>query len=81
MTKIVVDCERNDIVDIKCGGPHILGYDFYVEDENVNELIEFIKEMLKKYKQPLMRISTIKNVTCTKTWDKENIEKCIKEGY
>lgn len=81
MTKIVVDCEENDIVDIKCGGPRILGYDFYVEDKKVDELIEFVKETLKKYHQPLMGINTIKNVTCTKTWDKENIEKCIREGY
>lgn len=81
MTKLVIDCEENDIVDIRCGGPRILGYDFYVEDDKVDELIEFIKDCLKKYKQPLMRISTIKDVTCTKIWDKDNIEKCIKEGY
>lgn len=81
MVKIVVDCEENDIIDIKCGGPRILGYDFYVEDEKADELVDFIKEMLKKYKQPLMGISKIPNVTCTKAWDKEDIEKCIKEGY
>lgn len=81
MIKIIIDCEENDIVDIKCGGPRILGYDFYVEDENVDDMIIFIKEMLKKYNQPLMDIKTILDVTCTYVWNKENIEKCIKEGY
>ena len=81
MTKIVVDCEENDIVDIRCGGPRILGYDFYVEDEEVKDLVKFIKEMLKKYNQPLMKIQTISNVTSFYVWNKENIEKCIKEGY
>ena len=81
MKKIVVDCERNDPVDIKCGGPYILGYDFFVEDNNVDEVKEFIKIKLKEYRQPLMGISVIDvNYDC-KVWDKEMIEKCIKNGY
>ena len=35
LKKIVVDCERNDPVDIRCGGPDYLGFDFYVKDEEV----------------------------------------------
>ena len=81
MVKIVVDCEENNIIDIKCGGPRILGYDFFVEDEKVDDLIVFIKETLRKYHQPLMSIRTIQDVKCSDTWDKDMIEQCIKEGY
>ena len=80
MKKIVIDCERNDIVDIKCGGPEYLGFDFFVEDENIDEMILFIKEELKKNNLPLISINYY-DTNNTKIWTKEQISECIKEGY
>lgn len=78
---LVVQCEPNDTVDIKCGGPHILGYDFYCEDNDVDELRDFITEKLKEYKQPLMGIVVLKAQGKYGCWTKEMIEREIKMGY
>ena len=32
-TKICVNCVPNDPVDIRCGGPNYLGFDFFVREE------------------------------------------------
>ena len=38
--KITIDCEQNDSVDIKCGGPVFIGFDFFVDaDENMVDFI------------------------------------------
>lgn len=79
--KIIVDCEDNDIVDIKCGGPRFLGYDFFVKTEEVEEVIDFIKEKLKENNQPLIRIFSTSGSEKAELWTKEKIEKCIKDGY
>lgn len=82
MKKIVVDCERNDPVDIRCGGPNYLGFDFYVKDEEVKELKDVILRELSKNKIPCLSIyvedEERQNV---KVWDEEQIIECIKEGY
>ena len=81
MYKIIVNCEENDIVDIKCGGPRFLGYDFFVENEP-EDFIEFIKNSLKENKQPLLSIYSINEENSkAKIWSKEEILKCIKDGY
>ena len=36
--KISVDSVYNDPVDIRCGGPEYLGFDFYVKEEEVKDL-------------------------------------------
>ena len=41
-SKISVDCVSNDPVDIRCGGPEFLGFDFYVREENTKEMTKFI---------------------------------------
>lgn len=82
INKIIVDCEDNDIIDIKCGGPRFLGYDFFVNSEEVDEIISFIKEELKKNEQPLIRIFHVKETNLSvELWTKEKISKCIKDGY
>lgn len=80
MQQIVVDCERNDLVDVKCGGPITLGFDFFVNDTNVGDMIDFIKEELHRNKLPLMHISH-KDCIETTAWTKEMIRDCIKGGY
>lgn len=78
--RITVDCAKNDPVDIRCGGPQYLGFDFYVDPKEEKDMIEFIKEMLIKYKRPLERIySTDKEVQKKSLWNKKRIEECIKE--
>ncbi len=77
-----VSCKENDSIDIKCGGPAILGYDFGVSpDENKNEIIDHITKCIKKYNRPFMGISTriVKNFPVESLWTKDKIEDCIKE--
>jgi len=82
MKKIVVDCEQNDPVDFRCGGPQYLGFDFFVKDEDVETIREVILAELHKNHIPCINISieeeTRSNV---KIWDVEKIKECIKEGY
>jgi hypothetical protein len=77
-----VSCEENDSTDIKCGGPAMLGYDFFVSpDENCNELCTFIKKCLKTYGRPLINIiiNAHEDFPIKKLWTRKMIEKCIKE--
>lgn len=87
--KIVVDCEYNPYYEFDCkmcSNPNrILGYDFYIDcDLDIKECIEFIKEKLNQYKQPLMNISVnrkLEEIEEKDLWTKDKIEKCIKKGY
>ena len=80
MRRIIVDCERNDPIDIRCGGPITLGFDFFVKDEETDDMISFIREELKKNNRPLMAINHFACGVIT-PWTKEMISQCIKEGY
>ncbi len=51
-----VDCKHNDRVDIKCGGPAFLGFDFYVDPADVVKLTAHIKKELKANGTPLISI-------------------------
>jgi hypothetical protein len=78
-----VSCERNDSTDIKCGGPAMLGYDFFVSpDEEIADLMNFIHYCIKKYHRPFIGIATSekKNFPVENLWTREMIEKCIKEN-
>ncbi|MFW5962148.1 MAG: hypothetical protein ACOCQR_00855 [bacterium] len=80
----LINCENNDSVDIQCGGPQILGYDFFVDAEkNEEKTKKMIENMLKKYKQPLMNISVsvAGEIPLDNLWTEEKIENCIKKGY
>ena len=41
-SQISVDCVANDPVDIRCGGPEYLGFDFNVRVEQTEEMKKFI---------------------------------------
>ena len=77
MKKVVVDCEKNDLVDVKCGGPQYLGFDFYVDDFDDEEIENFIRRTLKKYGHNCIGI-TVKEVSVPKVWTAQEIEDCIK---
>ena len=55
-TVIAVDCVANDPVDIRCGGPAYLGFDFYVKKEETEEVKKFIIETLNSFEIPLAAI-------------------------
>lgn len=79
-----VSCEHNDSVDVRCGGPAILGYDFGVSpDENEEEIKQFLRETVKKNHQPFMGVSVSKqeNFPVESLWTKEKMKDCIKKGY
>jgi len=79
---IVVDCMENDSVDIRAGGPAILGYDFYISfDKDVEKYKKFIRKCLKKYDRPFISFSTYvaKDFNVKHLWTKKNIKKTIKK--
>ncbi len=55
-SKIVVDCITNDPVDVRCGGPKVLGYDYFVKYEDASELVGVITETLEEMALPIMSI-------------------------
>ena len=80
---ISVSCKQNDSVDIRCGGPAILGYDFGVSpDEDINKWKKKVKGFIDKYNRPFMGIShsTQKDFPVEHLWTLERIEECIKEN-
>lgn len=81
MKTIVVNCEYNDPVDIRCGGPHVLGFDFYVNDNEVDEIKSFVKQKLHDYGTPLLDILVTNAPDNVTVWTKDMIDKCIKNGY
>lgn len=79
MKRVVIDCEKNDEVDIRCGGPQYLGFDFVVDDsENDKELYDFLKVKLKENGHSCLGIK-IYDIPEYKIWTREEMEKCIKE--
>ena len=51
--KASIDCQKNDPVDIKCGGPEYLGYDFFIDCESTKEMIDYIKETCNELNVPI----------------------------
>ena len=75
-------CETNDPVDVRCGGPAVLGYEFYVSpDEDIEEIKKFLEGCIKKYHRPFMDIGTavVKNFPVKHLWTKRKMENCIKK--
>ena len=80
-SKISVDCVKNDPVDIRCGGPDYLGFDFYVKEELTDEMKNFISVTLESLEVPLTRIfiSGKKVLEEKDVWTKEKIVEIIKK--
>lgn len=79
--KISVDLVYNDPVDIRCGGPEYLGFDFFVKEDEIKEMAVFIAETLNKYNVPLAGMNVVGVSTMLvddKVWTKEKIDECIK---
>ncbi len=80
-TTIGVDCTKNDPVDIRCGGPTYLGFDFYVKPEQEEEMKQFIIMSLRFFKVPIANIyfSGTIEVPEKDVWTKTRIVKAIKK--
>ena len=78
---INVDCVANDPVDIRCGGPEYLGFDFNVREEQTEEMKKFIAGTLEILKVPLtnLYVSGTIDLSEENVWTKEKIVKAIKD--
>lgn len=77
MKRVVIDCERNDWEDIKCGGPQYLGFDFKVSDsEDDKDLEAWLRKTLKMYGHNIISIMIYK--IDENIWSREEMEECIK---
>lgn len=80
-THICVTCGENDSVDIRCGGPATLGYDFYVDPKEAKKLVKHVKAMLEKYERPCENIDVYPRSDLMKPkeiWTANRITRCIK---
>ena len=79
-SQISVDCVLNDPVDIRCGGPEYLGFDFFVNEEKAQEMIKFITLAIENFNIPLVNIyvANTYNLNHKEIWTKERIIKDIK---
>lgn len=78
---IKVNCAVNDPVDIRCGGPEYLGFDFNVPEENTEEMKKFIAVTLETFEIPLINLYTseIKELSSKYVWNKKRIVEEIKK--
>lgn len=53
-SQISVNCVVNDPVDIRCGGPTYLGFDFNVKTEETEQMKKFIVLTLESFQVPLI---------------------------
>ena len=81
MKRIIVDCKYNDPVDVRCRGPRMLGFDFYVQDEDVERVTSFIQAKLVEFGRPLLDIRACDAPVNAMESSEEFITKCIIEGY
>ena len=72
---ISVDCVQNDPVDIRCGGPLYLGFDFYVYKDEKEEMQNLIVSTLEEYHVPIIKINSANEIEIPlkKLWNKERI--------
>jgi len=77
----VVDICENDSVDIRCGGPRKLGFDFQLDPKlSVTEWASLIYEELKKKSFPCQRISiTRPRILPGKVWTPLAVKRCIRK--
>ena len=77
-TRISVDCVKNDPVDVRCGGPNFLGFNFNVRKEEEDEIQNLILMSLESNEIPLLNIrKTEDKVDQNALWSSERIVKEI----
>lgn len=80
-SQICVDCVVNDPVDVRCGGPAYLGFDFYVKEAQTEEMKKFIALTLENFEVPLcnMYVSGTIDLSEEDVWTKERIIMSIRD--
>lgn len=80
-SQISVDCVANDPVDIRCGGPKYLGFNFNVREEQTEEMKKFIAVTLESFEVPLtdLYVSGTIDLNEKDVWNKERIVKVVKD--
>ena len=80
-SRIAVSCVANDPVDIRCGGPEYLGFDFNVIEKDTEEMKEFIILTLETLKIPLenLYVCGIIEVEEKNVWNKKRIVEIIQK--
>jgi hypothetical protein len=78
---ISIDVKPNDPVDIRCGGPQYLGFDFYIQEgefkgKTTNGILKSFKTWLRKEKLVFQNIS-IREIKPYKIWTKEMIKEYL----
>lgn len=61
-SKISVNCVENDPIDIKCGGPKYLGFDFYVREEEKDKMRIIICSSINEIGIPIESIFITNNI-------------------
>ena len=79
-THLSIDCVENDPVDIRCGGPGFLGFDFFVLTEKVDEMETFTRMALQECEIPIQGFQRLETIDLPeeKVWTKERIVESIK---
>ena len=74
----MINCARNDLVDIRCGGPLFTGYDFYIDADLPKEkVIKWLKMALEKSGKPCIGINTLATINVEKLWTQKDIWGCL----
>jgi len=61
-SKISVNCVENNPIDIKCGGPKYLGFDFYVKEEEQNRMKKIICSSINEIGIPIINVIVTNNI-------------------
>jgi hypothetical protein len=74
----VINCERNDDVDIRCGGPPFTGFDFYIDaDLSKTKVIRWLKLALKKSGHPCLSVNALGVREVQELWTQKRIWECM----
>ena len=81
---VVIDCCQNESVDVRCGGPSFVGYDFLVAAGVPDKEIDaFIRKALEKHDRPCEHVVISRSrqeVLKKNLWTRRRIEKEIKNN-
>jgi len=81
VSKLVVNCRRNDPEAIRVGGSPILGFDFYVPEIAASSLVQFVKTWLHKCRLPIMSVTVETGdmyLAIPDLWTRKKIEDAIR---
>lgn len=78
---VSIDVKQNDPVDIRCGGPHYLGFDFYIQEgefkgKTTKGITRSIELWLRKEKFSYVNIR-VREIKPHKIWTKAMIKECL----